>query len=101
MNNPFEIINSRLLNIEALVLELHKKQSFSDQPESEKWLTLPEVAKYLDLAHQTIYGLVSRREIPHIHRGKKLYFRKSEIDTWLSQGRRKTVEELKEEIYNQ
>lgn len=47
---------------------------------------------------QIIYGLVSNREIPHLKKGKRLYFLRSDIDTRLSPGRRKTVKEISEEV---
>jgi hypothetical protein len=36
-------------------------------------------------------------EIPHIKCGRKLYFKKSEIDLWLSKGRIKTMTEIEAE----
>jgi excisionase family DNA binding protein len=49
------------------------------------------------LAKPTIYGLVSRREIPHSKRGKKLYFSRRELKEWLTTGKRKTQDEIAEE----
>lgn len=86
-----QTLDTRLDRIE----EILKNQA---QPEPDRLLTLPELAELLDLAAPTIYGLVSRREIPHTKKGKRLYFLKSEIDAWLSQGRRKTIDEMKAEI---
>jgi predicted DNA-binding transcriptional regulator AlpA len=40
------------------------------------------------LARQTIYGLVSRRAIPHDKRGKKLYFSEKELEQWIAAGKR-------------
>ena len=40
------------------------------------------------LARQTIYGLVSRRAIPHDKRGKKLYFSEKALEQWISEGNR-------------
>ncbi len=36
------------------------------------------------LRKPTIYALTSAGEIPHYKRGKKLYFRKSELQRWLT-----------------
>lgn len=46
------------------------------------------------LAKPTIYGLVSERKIPHSKRGKKLYFSRRELLIWLTDGKRKTREEI-------
>ncbi|MDQ6786156.1 MAG: helix-turn-helix domain-containing protein [Acidobacteriota bacterium] len=46
------------------------------------------------LAKPTIYGLVSERKIPHSKRGKKLYFSRKELLIWLTNGKRKTQDEI-------
>lgn len=89
---PAEVqkINERLAQIENLLASKR-------EPEPDIRFTVPELANYLHIAIPTVYGRVSNRTIPHEKKGKRLYFLKSEIDAWLSQGRRKTVEELKNE----
>ncbi|MEI6580021.1 MAG: helix-turn-helix domain-containing protein [Eubacteriales bacterium] len=54
-------------------------------------LNIQEVAQMLNLAVPSIYGLVHRRQIPYIKRGKKLIFEKSQVEQWLKNGRQKTV----------
>jgi hypothetical protein len=38
--------------------------------------------------------MTSRREIPHFKKGKKLYFKPSEIDKWITKHRIKTNDEI-------
>lgn len=38
-------------------------------------------------ARQTVYGWVNDRKIPFEKHGRRLYFRKSQIDNWLANGR--------------
>jgi excisionase family DNA binding protein len=45
-----------------------------------KLLSINEAAKYLNLAKQTLYGFTSTRTIPFIKKGKKLYFKKSDLN---------------------
>lgn len=52
------------------------------------------------LAKPTIYGLVSERKIPHSKRGKKLYFSRKELKEWLTNGKRKTQDEIADEAAN-
>ncbi len=52
------------------------------------------------LAKPTIYGLVSERKIPHSKRGKKLYFSRRELKEWLTEGKRKTQDEIADEAAN-
>ena len=69
----------------------------SETPKTE-FLNLKEAAQYLNLANQTIYGLTSKNEIPFLKRGKKLYFKKSELENWINEGKRKSVAEIKKEL---
>lgn len=45
-----------------------------------------KVSIYLGIPKSTIYAYSMRSKIPHLHVGKLLRFRKSDIDTWLSEG---------------
>lgn len=44
-----------------------------------------EVCKYLKMKVPTLYQLTHRREIPCCKKGKTLYFKKDEIDRWMSE----------------
>jgi excisionase family DNA binding protein len=66
--------------------------------EEDKILSIQEATTFLNLARQTLYGFTSKREIPFIKKGKKLYFRKSELNTWLLEGKKKSKSEISKEI---
>lgn len=59
-----------------------------------------EVCLYTGLEKSYIYKLTSARKIPHFKSqgGKKLYFRRDEINEWLTQIRVKTIEEINLEV---
>lgn len=63
-------------------------------------LNIQEVAQKLNLAVPSIYGLVHRRQIPYIKRGKKLIFENSQIEEWLKNGRQKTIYDSEKEAEN-
>lgn len=59
-------------------------------------LTFNEGCKYLDLFPSTVYKLTSSRQIPHFcPKGKKIYFKRDELDGWLLQNRVSTINEIK------
>ncbi len=61
-------------------------------------LNLEEVACYTNLSKSYIYKLTSTGGIPcYRPKGKHLYFKKDEIDSWLLQNRKATNEELDKE----
>lgn len=67
-------------------------------PDQDELLNIQKAAKFLDLAVPTLYSKVSRKEIPVNKQGKRLYFYKSELENWIKQGRKKTFDELRENI---
>ncbi len=83
----------KLENIERLLTE----KSAASQVESDHLLTIEEAGAFAHLSKLTIYGLVSRAEIPCMKKGKRLYFSRKELVAWIKTGRKKTVAELDNE----
>lgn len=85
------------------IIEVSIRRAFTEQgkvnPASDlsKLLSVGEAAIYLNLAQQTLYGFTSKNLVPFIKKGKKLYFKKADLDQWLLSGKQKTVIELKKE----
>ena len=62
-------------------------------------LTLDEAALYLNQSKSSIYKLTSKKEIPHYSPGgKKIYFRRSEMDEWIFNSRIISSDELRSQI---
>lgn len=102
MENPFEIINQRLEAIEILLQELisiPKSNKVKNEGEIE-FLNVQQTADYVSLSKATVYGLIHKLEIPNYKRGKRVYFKKSEIDSWLMQNKRKSINEIEQEALN-
>ncbi len=58
-------------------------------------LNFNEACKYLDVSPSHLYKLTSTRQVPHFcPQGKKLYFKRTELDDWLQRKRQPTAEEL-------
>ncbi len=61
-------------------------------------LTFDEAAKYLGLSKSYLYKLTCSNKIPHYKpQGKRLYFAKSELDTWLFRNPVKTTAAIEQE----
>lgn len=67
------------------------------QPEPETLLTVQDAAKFLTLSVPTIYGLISRGELPVMKRSKRCYFTKADLLNYMKAGRKKTVSEIEAE----
>ena len=98
-DNPFVALDSRLSNIENLLLDIKHAPKNAEQKETDRWFSLTELCNYLPdkPSKATVYGWVHTHAIPVHKGGKKLRFLKSEIDSWLKQGKKKTVAEIEAE----
>lgn len=80
--------------VDSLTLLLETKSNDNPNAATGKPLSIQEAAKYLNLTVPTIYGYVSRREIPFSKIGKRLYFSESELSEWIQTGRKSTRAEM-------
>ena len=86
----------KLNSIEQLLQNIN----LNPQQETDRLLTIEEAGQLIRLSVATIYGLVSRSEIPVSKKGKRLYFSKRELIEWAKSGRKKTVSEISAEAEN-
>lgn len=60
---------------------------------NKQTLSIEEAAAFTGLTISYLYKLTSTQEIPHYKpRGKMLYFDRSELESWLKQGKVKTLD---------
>ena len=93
-----KIIITTQVELESLI-HTSVRQALSEQANTAKEpvneiLSAEQASQFLNLAKQTIYGLTCKNEIPFFKRGKKLYFKKSELEQWLTEGRQQTLKEI-------
>ncbi|HCZ37403.1 MAG TPA: helix-turn-helix domain-containing protein [Chitinophagaceae bacterium] len=97
MVNPFEAIDARLSNIESLLLDLkHSAPKTEKQNDPDELLTVQGAAEFLSLSVPTVYGLISKGELPVMKRSKRCYFSKQDLLAYLKQGRKKTIRETEQ-----
>lgn len=61
---------------------------------SPEIMNIDEAAAFLKMAKQTVYSKTSQRTLPYFKRGKRVFFRKEELLSWLEKGRKYTKEEI-------
>jgi excisionase family DNA binding protein len=97
MTNPFDLIDARLNRIEELVLDLKHLSKKDDVDVTRDILfNTDEASAFLHVAKPTLYSKVCRGELPHMKKGKRLYFSKEALLEYIHSGRVKTNEELQE-----
>lgn len=77
-------VEERLERIEQLLV-LSSKAVFNTK----------EAAMFLGISETRLYHLVSEKSVPHYKRGTANYFKKSELESWMTARRIHTEEELR------
>ncbi|MGC4034446.1 MAG: helix-turn-helix domain-containing protein [Chitinophagaceae bacterium] len=65
-----------------------KESPVSANVESEAIFNVKQASQFLDIAIQTLYGYTSNFTIPFFKKGKKLYFKKSDLIKWINDGKK-------------
>ena len=91
MPQALNYLISKVESLEEMVNELSVQKDVHEQPE---WMNIDDLRQYLP-SHPAKW--VNDKVIPYYKNSKKLTFKKSEIDEWLHQGRRKSTEDLERE----
>lgn len=64
-------------------------------------LSLNESCAYLEISPSHMYKLTSQKRIPHFcPQGKKLYFKREELDLWLQSNRQDSSDEIETRAAN-
>ena len=82
MNNPFELLNERLANIEALLLDIKHRPEEDDKSEN---LTVKETAELLKVSEQSIHNYIKRGLIPAQKMVRILLIKRADLDEGLTE----------------
>lgn len=83
----------KLINIETMLEHQNLLQ--------KEVLNLNEAGAYLNISASHMYKLTSQKQIPHFcPQGKKLYFRREELDHWLLRNRQDSSDEIETRAAN-
>lgn len=64
-------------------------------------LNFNEACKYLDISQSHLYKLTSTKQVHHFQpQGKRIYFKRQELDEWLQRNRQSTSEEIEKQAAN-
>jgi len=61
-------------------------EAMNSRKDKERIFNLKDASAYLNLSKQTIYSYTHKDKIPHSKKGKRLLFRKEDLDEWLKEG---------------
>jgi len=101
MNNlivtTHEELETLIQNSVRKIFNEQPKENVQPEPQ-DKFLNIKDAAKFLNLAEQTLYGYTSKGLIPFIKKAKRVLFLKPELEKWLMEGRKLTIQETKEKL---
>lgn len=85
--------------IDALNKKINMSFPANKKGDDNERMDVTEAQKYIPghPAVQTIYGWTSNDQIPYHKIGKRIYFVKSELDDWMSNGQHKSNDDLRKE----
>ncbi len=98
INNPFDTILRRLDEIDERLIAVSSKLEASPAKDRIGGIDLAcEVLKGI-YSKQTIYSLVSAKNIPHSKRGKMLVFSEKALLEWVTENKKETKSEFLKKI---
>lgn len=84
--NPFIILHQEIKEIKDF---LFANKSIGQH--DDEILNLKEAAVYLNLSENSLYRLMKLDQLPNYKRAGKVMFSKNELNAWIKEGRRNTI----------
>jgi excisionase family DNA binding protein len=84
-------------------LEQHQDASANELVENNQKaevLSADQAAEFLHIAKQTLYSMTSRRKIPFYKNGKKILFRRGDLEEWLNSGKHEQISKIEKDARN-
>lgn len=100
-HNHFTIQLSELTDKVSRIERFLMAKDSTQRDEKDAFLTLEELCDYLPSkpSKSSIYGKASKREIPHKKVNGRLLFKRSEIDQWVDEHSRKSVDDRVDNLF--
>jgi excisionase family DNA binding protein len=95
----FEGIDELSHKVDRIMQILEKDQKVKQ--DEDPLMDLQEAAGFLKLKPATIYNLVHKDELPHMKAGKRLVFKKSALNHWLSKKTEEARQKQNDSLSNQ
>ena len=101
-NDLPDVVATLVDEIRGLKALVESGQKNAKADNANPWMTLKEFQQFHPEhpAAPTIYGWVRGGLVPYYKKGKKLIFKRQEIEDWLNAGRQKTDIEMETEAIN-
>ena len=97
LENPFTHILDELAELKSLIESLHKRFNEKEKADESDYIDTDKVCQLLGISHSTLYKYTcaDNPPFPVYKVAKKLYFRHSEVLSYMEGGRLQSMEERK------
>ena len=83
---------------QAVQQALCRYQSATGDSSVPELMTMEEACEYLGISQSHGYKLTSKGVLPHYKPGKRLYFKKSELDAWINSHRADDTSSIEQSV---
>ena len=97
MQNPFELIENQLKDLNTQLSEIRQELNSKSQTNTEEVFTVEMAASFLNLTINTIYKKAKLLELTSHPRAGCLYFLKSELTDWVKEAKKISRREIDEQ----
>lgn len=95
-NFRIEVTKADLIAFAKAISENTKPRAAAQIETEDDIIDFNGALKLTGYAAPTLYAKTGKGEIPHFKKGRKLFFRKSELIEWIETGRQKTQADINE-----
>lgn len=84
-------LEAKIDELKDITIKVLESLNSMREDKEKKMLTIKEAAKLLNLSVPTIYTKVSKKQIPYTKAGKRLYFNKLELESYMEGNSQKLI----------
>lgn len=99
--NDFSDFFKKLLDpiiMDSIQKNLQHELNDSDMNSLPEFLTQDQASKFLNISKSALYTMTSKNEIAYHKKGRRNYFKKTDLRNWIESGRIRPLSEIREQM---
>jgi predicted DNA-binding transcriptional regulator AlpA len=94
LEQDIKLLQSQVESLKRLLLDFLQARQSENVPSKNHATGIDLAMQVTGLAKGTIYNLVAARKIPHYKKNGRIFFFREELQDWIREGKRKSLDEL-------
>lgn len=87
IRSKYELFRFTQAGLTAKIIPSEAWWTWKGRDMTDRWLSVDEIADYLGVSKDTVYGWISKREMPAHKVGRLWKFKTTEVDEWVRTGK--------------